>query len=119
MSFLSGLFNKAKGMVSNFLGKNPKIGGLVNKAKEFVGNVSNIYNNKNVKNLADSVSKFMPSVGDFYNKGKKYANMADNFINKGGFDKAANRYLKKIENSIEKTPDKNYNKSEDFMGLFS
>lgn len=97
-------WNKAKDLFSN-LGKKHGIPGIFNKAKHFVNTSMDFLKSKPVKNVMESVSKYLPSAGSFYNDAKKYGAITSNMMS-GGLDKKLDRFIKhnKTEPSIERVP---------------
>lgn len=102
------MFGNLLKSASQWLGlgkKNSPIGGLLNKAKSFVGQGLNFLRSAPVKNVVQAVSKFAPTVGDYYKDAKKYGAIASNALS-GGLAKKADRFLKKErpEPTIERVP---------------
>ena len=89
-------WDKLKQFGSNFLGLGGKstggLGGLFNKARNFIGNGMNLINSKPLKNIVNSVSEYLPSVGSFYKDVKKYGSIAINLLNENGLNKMADRF---------------------------
>ena len=75
------------------IAKSSGIGGLINKAKDFVGSGLKAITSRPIKGIVDSVSHFLPSVGNAYNSIKKYGHMANNFLN-GGLETKGERAIK-------------------------
>lgn len=102
MEFLSGLFNKAKQLFRPLGSKHSnKQPGLFNKSKSLLGNLTDLMNNKSAKAFINNVSEYVPGVQDLYNSGKKYVNIANNYINNDGLKKKLNRGLNKISHLID------------------
>jgi len=100
-------WDKLKQFGSNFLGlggkNNSGIGGLVNKARNFIGTGMNFLKSNPVKSIVNSVSEYLPSVGSFYKDVKKYGSIANNMMNENGLGKMADRFVKnKVEPTIER-----------------
>jgi len=88
MSFFSKIRDALTGLGKN-LGSSP----LFTKAKEFVSGASDFLRNKNTKSIVDSVSKFIPQAQDYFKSAKDFANMGNQFLNKGGLEKTFNRSM--------------------------
>ena len=69
------------------------IGGLINKAKNFIGSGLSALNSKTGKNIVGAISQFAPSVGEAVGSLKKYGNMANNFLG-GGAERKGERFIK-------------------------
>lgn len=83
-----------------------QLGGLFNKAKSVVGQGMDFLRSKPVKSIVNSLSQYMPSVGEYYNKAKQYGGIASNLMS-GGLQDKANRFIKNpptIERSQKKNP---------------
>jgi hypothetical protein len=102
-------WNKIKNIGMNFLGLGGKrsggsgIGGLVNKARDFISGGMKLVNSKPLKSVVNSISEYVPQVGDFYKDVSKYGSIANNLLNKNGLNTSADRFIRnKIEPSIER-----------------
>lgn len=85
--------------------KDSNLGGLFNKAKNFVGKGLNFLRSAPVKNVVQSVSQYIPSARSYYDDAKKYGSIASNLMN-GGLQKKAERFIKKEKPAptIERVP---------------
>ena len=83
-------------------GKSNGLSGLIHKAKNFVSNGMKTLNSSPVKNIISTVTKYAPMVGDLFGSAKKYGNIANNVLNKGG---------------IQKTVERKFNNDEDFQDM--
>lgn len=106
-----GIFGKFKTIGLNFLGlgqKQNKHVGLVNKAKSMWDGAMSFINNKSTKNTVNKISQFLPGVGEAYKSIKKYANMGNEYVNKGGVEKTLDRFIKKekVAPTLERRPRK-------------
>lgn len=93
---------------SKYLGlgkKDSPLGGLLNKAKSFVGKGLDFLRSKPVKSVVDSVSEYIPSARSYFDDAKKYGSIASNLLN-GGLQKKADRFIKrdKVAPTIERVP---------------
>jgi hypothetical protein len=82
------------------------LGGLLNKGKSMLGKGMDFLRSAPVKGIVKSLSEYMPSVGDYYNKAKQYGSIASNLMS-GGLGEKANRFIKNpptIERSQKKNP---------------
>ena len=55
-----------------------------------------VINSKNTKKLVQNLGSYIPQVKDFYKDVRKYGNIGDQFLNKGGADKFKDRGLSKV-----------------------
>lgn len=90
-SFLKGI----KGFANKLgLGKEVgQLGGLFNKAKGYVSQGMDFLRSKPVKSIVNSLSEHMPSVGSFYKDANKYGSIVSNMM-RGGLDRKADRFMK-------------------------
>ena len=92
MSFFKSLFNYGKQALG--LGKrNGQFAGLFNKAKDFVSSGLSALNSSPVKSIINSVSSYLPQVGDLYKGFKKYGNIANNVLG-GGAERRGERIIR-------------------------
>ena len=85
--------------------KDSNIGGLLNKAKSFVGKGLDFLRSSPVKDVVKSVSQYIPSARSYYDDARKYGSIASNLLN-GGLQKKADRFIKKEKAvpTIERVP---------------
>jgi hypothetical protein len=90
-----GFFDKFLSGASSMLGigKSGGFGGLLNKAKSFIGKGMDFLNSKTGKNLVSTIGSVLPGVGEAFGTVKKYGNIANNVLS-GGAQKAGERYVK-------------------------
>ena len=81
------------------------LGGLLHKAKSFVGKGLDFLRSAPVKNVVQSVSQYIPSARSYYDDAKKYGSITSNLLN-GGLAKKADRFIKKEKAvpTIERVP---------------
>jgi hypothetical protein len=92
MGFFDKLLSGASSMLG--IGKSGGIGGLLNKAKSFIGKGMHFLNSKTGKGLTSALGSVLPGVGDVLGSVKKYGNIANNVLNAGGAERAGERYIK-------------------------
>lgn len=102
------MFGSLLKSVGKYLGlgkKDSNFGGLLNKAKSFVGQGLDFLRSKPVKSVVDSVSKYLPTAGQYFNDAKKYGAIASNLLN-GGLTKKLDRFVKqeRATPTIERVP---------------
>jgi hypothetical protein len=91
MGFFKNLFNSASAALG--LGKGTSgIGGLINKAKSFIGSGLSALNSKPGKAIVGALSQWAPSVGDAISSAKKYGHMANSLLS-GGAEKVGERFI--------------------------
>ena len=92
MGFFQNLLSNAASSLG--FGKNTKgIGGLINKAKTFIGSGLSALNSKTGKGIVNAISQYAPSVGAAVGSLKKYGNIANNILG-GGAEKTGERFIK-------------------------
>ena len=105
---MSGFFNKIKSGLGDLftLGKSLTSSPLFQKAKSWVSSGLGVLNNKNTKNIVNQLGSYIPQVKDYYNDARKYANIGNQLINRGGLEKMAERFpqmsnLQKFQDRIK------------------
>ena len=91
-------FSKIKSGLGDLynLGKSVTKSPLFNKAKSWLSSSMDVINNKNTKKLVQNLGSYVPQVKDFYKDVRKYGNIGDQFLNKGGAEKFIDRGLNKV-----------------------
>ena len=97
---MSGFFNKIKSGLGDLfsLGKSVTSSPLFQKAKGWLSSGLDVLNNKNTKNIVNQLGSYIPQVKDFYNDAKKYANIGNQVLNRGGLDKMLDRGFPQLSN---------------------
>lgn len=100
MSFFSKVKEGLKDLFS--LGKSLSSSPLLQKAKSWVTSGLDVLNNKNTKNLVNTIGNYIPQVRDFYDTTKRYANIGNQFLNRGGLDKVVDRAFPQLGSNLQK-----------------
>ena len=97
-------FSKVKSGLSDLftLGKSLSSSPLLQKAKSWISTGLDVLNNKNTKNLVNSIGNYIPQVRDFYDTTKRYANIGNQFLNRGGLDKVVDRAFPQLGSNLQK-----------------
>ena len=101
---MSSFFSKVKSGLSDLftLGKSLSSSPLLQKAKSWVSSGLDALNNKNTKNIVSALGNYIPQIKDFYAGAKKYANIGDQFLNRGGLNKAVERTFPQLGSNLQK-----------------
>ena len=95
---MSSFFSKIKSGLGDLynLGKSVTKSPLFQKAKSWLSSGMDVINSKNTKKLVQNLGSYIPQVKDFYKDVRKYGNIGDQFLNKGGAEKFIDRGLNKV-----------------------
>jgi hypothetical protein len=101
---MSSFFSKVKSGLSDLftLGKSLSSSPLLQKAKSWVSSGLDALNNKNTKNIVSALGNYIPQIKDFYAGARKYANIGDQFLNRGGLNKAVERTFPQLGSNLQK-----------------
>lgn len=101
---MSSFFSKVKSGLSDLftLGKSLSSSPLLQKAKSWVSSGLDALNNKNTKNIVSALGNYIPQIKDFYADAKKYANIGNQFLNRGGLDKVVDRAFPQLGSNLQK-----------------